>query len=95
MDVFEHRQTVEKKIVNGNIVHFLQEDMINDNGNVIIKGVRDGVPYLLKGMDKKIPNKYTKKVSSVVSASRKRKRTTNKRKGSTNKRKGSTNKRKK
>jgi hypothetical protein len=46
MHFFEHTKTNKHKIENGKRIESLEEEKINQNGNILIRGIKDGVPFL-------------------------------------------------
>ena len=50
MHFFEHTKTNKHKIENGKLIESLEEEKINQNGNILIRGIKDGVPFLFSNL---------------------------------------------
>ena len=46
MDFFEYTTTKKQKLVNGNVIESLEEERINKDGSILIRGVKNGVPFM-------------------------------------------------
>lgn len=50
MHFFEHTKTNKHKIENGKLIESLEEEKINQNGNILIRGIKDGVPFMFSNL---------------------------------------------
>ena len=50
MHFFEHTKTNRHKIENGKLIESLEEEKINQNGNILIRGIKDGVPFMFSNL---------------------------------------------
>ena len=50
MHFFEHTKTNKHKIENGKLIESLEEEKINQNGNILIRGIKDGVPFMVSNL---------------------------------------------
>lgn len=50
MQFFEHTTTNKHKIENGKLIESLEEEKINQNGNILIRGIKDGVPFMFSNL---------------------------------------------